>query len=544
MLPANQNLSSFHLALLIDLCLQIGHNLSALNRGIQFADYLLFPQKRAAKIAVVVCDAPVVLSANTAAGHRCPVNHQRNGKLRLRDFINSDMGNNRKRLFSKNVSDGIEAFLQICLIAAVRPAENSEAVSAESCKNAAIPCILLQHPHEFLQNIISLVLSEQFVDHLEITDIRYDNPETGIVFRAAPLFCRPVQKLPHLLAKAVAIVQSGHQIMACPVKLPPCPPLLLRTILDTEEYTGILPPAILQHIIFHMIEPAFFCLNLSLKIMKEILSGKIKQLAQYRNLLLNLKLIGRTGNLQCALIGINTMPVQIKEENRIAQAGNNIMHHALQQKCRFVVQGKVKDDKTADGISDHGRVHLPMTENTDKLPDRCKKNCSENDKIFLRIKHGCAENFNHQCDKNNSKIHTGQKHMKNVSRSGKKLEIDSSVRKDNSFRPVRMSEDRVQRDLRHIHRCNANQHTVHYLMSPMELAAVYNKTNQIQEHQIRSRQKQKISGLRFSDRFGKQKEQISKNRKYRNSQESCDITAKRLPVPVCHFRCCKQSCGR
>ena len=103
--------------------------------------------------------------------------------------------------------------------------------------------------------------------------------------------------------------------MACAVKLPPGPFLLLRTILDTEEYTGILPPAILQHIIFHMIEPAFFCLNLSLKIMKEILSGKIKQLAQYRNLLLNLKLIGRTGNLQCALIGINTMPDQIKVNN-------------------------------------------------------------------------------------------------------------------------------------------------------------------------------------------------------------------------------------
>ena len=193
------------------------------------------------------------------------------------------------------------------------------------------------------------------------------------------------------------------------------------------------------------------------------------------------------------------MPVQIEEENRIAQAGNNIVHHALQQKCRFIVQGKIKDDKTADGISNHGRVHLPMTENTDKLPDRCKKNCSENDKIFLRIQHGCAENFYHKGDKNNSKIHTGQKHMKNVSRSGKKLEIDSPVRKDNSLRPVRMPKDRIQRDLRHIHRCNTDQYTVHALISPMEVAAVHNKTNQIQEHQIRSRQKQEISSLRFSD---------------------------------------------
>ena len=243
MLPANQNLCTFHFPLLIDLRLQIGHNLSALNRGIQFTDYLLLPQKRAVKIAVVICDAPVVLSANTAAGHRCPVNHQRNGELRLRDFINSDMGNNRKRLFSKNVGNGIEAFLQICLIAAIRPAENSEAVSAESCKNAAVSCILLQHPHKFLQNIISLVLSEQFVDHLEITDIRYNNPETGIVFRAAPLFCHPVQKLPHLLAKTVAIVQSGHQIMICPVKLPPGPSLLLRAILNAEKYARILPSA-------------------------------------------------------------------------------------------------------------------------------------------------------------------------------------------------------------------------------------------------------------------------------------------------------------
>ena len=270
MLPANQNLSSFHLALLIDLCLQIGHNLSALNCVIQFTDYLLLPQERAAKIAVVICDAPVVLSANTAAGHRCPVNHQRNGELRLRDFINSDMGNNRKRLFSKNVSDGIEAFLQICLIAAIRPAENSEAVSAESCKNAAVSCILLQHPHKFLQNIISLVLSKQFVDHLEITDIRYNNPETGIVFRAAPLFCPLIQELPHLLAKTVAIVQAGHQIMICPVKLPPGLSLLLRTILNAEEYARILPPPILQHMIFHMIEPGllFSCLHVSLKIMK------------------------------------------------------------------------------------------------------------------------------------------------------------------------------------------------------------------------------------------------------------------------------------
>ena len=134
--------------------------------------------------------------------------------------------------------------------------------------------------------------------------------------------------------------------------------------------------------------------------------------------------------------------------------------------------------------------------------------------------------------------------MKNVSRSGKKLEIDFPVRKDNSLRPVHMPKDRVQRNLRHIHRCNADQYPVHAFISPMEVTAVHNKTNQIQEHQIRSRQKQEISSLRFSDRFGKQKEQISENRKYRNPQEPCDITAKQLPVPVCHFRCGKQSCGR